>query len=240
MAFVCSLAGFAVRIDNRFSHLLRQCGDYLLPDDAPADYVISVTDDDLAYERDHGETAGHFSGGYLESLAVYRKLASAIPLRDAFLLHGSVIDCAGRGIAFLARSGVGKTTHTLLWKNEYPSDVTVINGDKPLIRLEDGVPYAYGTPWAGKEGMQINGRTELSDVCFITRGEENSCREITPGEAAAPLLGQIYIPREAEAAAKALSLADRLLKCCRVWEIVCNMDPEAAHTAHDSVFGGKK
>ncbi len=239
MAFICSIAGLRVRIDNRFPRLERQCRDYIVGGGLPVDIDISLTDAELAEERARA-TDGNYGDGYIESLAVYRRICSEAPRFDAFLLHGSVIDCAGRGIAFLAPSGVGKTTHTLLWKNEYPSDVTVINGDKPIVRFIDGAPYAFGTPWAGKERLQTNSRVLLSELCFIERGKENRCEEMAPGEAAIRLLGQIYIPREADAAGGAMTLADRLLKSCRAYRVICNTDPQVAREAHAAVFGGEK
>lgn len=207
-----------------------------MPEHGPLDYEIRVSDEELEYERLRADSEG-YADGYLESLAAYRKLSSVIAQRDALLMHASVIDCAGRGIAFLARSGVGKTTHTMLWRGEYPSDVSVINGDKPIIRFTDGVPYAYGTPWAGKENMQTNSRVRLDDICFIRRGEDNSCIKLDPKDAVIPLLGQIYLPNDPVQAAKALSLTDDLIKLCRFWQITCNIQPQAARTAHDVITG---
>ena len=238
MAFTANIAGFTVRFDDRFGRLARRCAAYTVPDGPAPDYEIRVTDADLAAERAKADDP-RYSDGYIESLAAYRKLCSAIPLCGAFLLHGSVIDCAGRGIAFLAPSGVGKTTHTMLWAGEYPSEVTVINGDKPIIRVIDGIPYAYGTPWAGKENLQTNARVRLTDLCFIRRGAVNSCAPVSVADASFPLIEQVYIPEDAEAAGAALSLADGLLKNCGLWLLTCNTDPAAAHTAHAAIFGGK-
>ena len=103
-------ADFVVELRNRFPHLERQCQYFLYEGDRETDYVISVTDEELAREARVSQYPD--SVGYLESICAYRQLCSKIPLRGALLFHASVIEAQGRGIAFFARSGVGKTTHT--------------------------------------------------------------------------------------------------------------------------------
>lgn len=231
-----SIADFIVDIQNRFEYLEKQCAEYSRDGDAPADFTIRVTDEDLRQERLSSDAA--YSDGYLESICAYRKLCLDLPLHDALLLHGSVIACHGRGIAFLARSGVGKSTHTLLWKKIYGDAVTIVNGDKPIVRFLDGVPYAYGTPWAGKERLQTNTRTPLTDLCIIERGEQNSVTPADPAQYLSALMGQVLHPSEPTRAVGTLELMDALMKHCRLWVIRCNMSDEAARTAHDAIFGG--
>jgi hypothetical protein len=160
-----------------------------------------------------------------------------LPGYDGFLLHGSVIDCGGKGIAFLARSGVGKTTHTMLWKQVYGERVRIINGDKPIVRFFDGVPYAYGTPWAGKENLQCNDRVPLIDICFIERSSDNQVLPIRPEECLAAVMQQILIPSDPMMASRTLTLLDGLLSTCRLWVIRCNISQDAAILAHDTILG---
>ena len=147
------IADLSIRIENRHTYIEDLCEAYMEPEGA-FDFAVSVTDADIL-----AEDAGREHPGYAESLAVYRKIAEAILEKDGFLLHGVVLDVDGRGVAFLAPSGVGKSTHAARWLQILGERATVINGDKPLIRFTDGVPYAYGTPWAGKERLSKNGRT---------------------------------------------------------------------------------
>ena len=181
----------------------------------------------------------NFSAGYLESVCAYRNLCLRLPGYDAFLLHGSVIECEGRGVAFLARSGVGKTTHTMLWKQVYGEQMRIINGDKPIVRFFDGIPYAYGTPWAGKEKFQCNARVPLTDICLIERSLENQVVQISPEECLNALMQQILVPADPQMAIRTLQLLDRLLSVCRIWIIRCNISQEAAILAHDTILGEK-
>ncbi len=228
------LADLTVRIENRHAYTAYLCRDYLL-EKGTADFVVSVSEADILEED-----CGREMPDYAESLAVYRKIAEEILLHDGFLMHGVVIEAHGKGIAFLARSGVGKSTHARLWQNMLGEDMRVINGDKPLIRFIDGQPYAYGTPWAGKEGLQTNARAPLSAVCFLSRGEENVVFPMQKEEVLLSLLPQIYIPKDGEGMGLCLEMLDKLIASTDFYKVRCNMEPEAAAVCYRAIFGKEK
>lgn len=153
------------------------------------------------------------------------------------LLHAAVISCDGKGIAFLARSGVGKTTHTLLWKRVFQEQLRIINGDKPIVRFFDGVPYAYGTPWAGKENLQCNGCVRLTDICFIEQSLDNSVLRVDPMDYIDALMQQVLLPSELVPAEKTLELLDKMVSNCKFWVIRCNVCDDAAMIAYNTIFG---
>ena len=231
-----AIADFVVRLDNRYDYLAGQCKEYEYRGSASVDFTVSVTPEDIQKEQ-NAASAAHYPEGYLESVCAYRNLCSTLPARDAMLLHGSVISYMGRGIVFLARSGIGKTTHTMLWKQVYADRVRIINGDKPIVRFIEEMPYAYGTPWAGKENLHINDRVPLTDICLIQRSSENSVFRIDPVEGLDALMQQVLVPADPEMAIKTLELVDRLLSKCKVWVIRCNISEEAAVTVHDAIIG---
>lgn len=231
-----SLADFVVELDHQHDYLAKQCEQYRYEGADPVQITVSVSQDQLRRERELFPDS-RYPDGYLESVCAYRQLCLQLPVRDAFLMHGCVIDCGGRGVGFLARSGVGKTTHAMLWKRVYADRMRIINGDKPIIRFFEGVPYAYGTPWAGKENMQINDRVRLTDLCLIRRGEENAVYRVDPAEHLDALMQQLLLPAEPEAAGKTLELLDSLLSACNLWVIQCNLSEEAAITAHNAIIG---
>lgn len=230
------LAELIVNVHNCYDYLERQCIGYKYNGNAPADFTVRVTEEDIQRERILSGEAD-YDNGYLESVCAYRMIGMELPLHDAMLLHGSVISCGGKGIAFLARSGVGKTTHTMLWKQVYQERVCVINGDKPIIRFFDGVPFAYGTPWAGKENLQINQCVQLMDICFIERSADNSVCRADPMDHLDSLMQQVLLPPDLAPAEKTLELLDKLVSGCKFWVIRCNMSNDAAMIAHDTIFG---
>lgn len=110
-------------------------------------------------------------------------------------MHGVVADVSGTGVAFLAESGVGKTTHSNLWQQLLGDKMIIINGDKPLVRIINDKVFAYGTPWAGKEGIHRNTKTQLKKICFIERADKNECIPISRDGALDKLLKYVYKPK---------------------------------------------
>ena len=238
---VYKIADFIIDFKNRFDYLPRFCKGFEADVfSSVPDFTVEVTDDELNNERKmSGED---FSDAYLETVCAYRSLCLRLPAYDSMLLHCSVIDVGGRGIAFLARSGVGKTTHTLLWNDmlngsENGGKMRIINGDKPIIRFFDGVPYAYGTPWAGKESIKLNDRVPLCDLCFIERCDYNEVVPLEKDMCIDRLMGQLLLPKDAESAAKTLEMADMLLDKCALHLIRCNPTPDAARVAYREILG---
>lgn len=222
------IAGLCIGIDNRFDHIEHLAADYLT--DADAEFTVSATDEELRREAEMTPDI-RFTDGYLESIVVYRKIAERLPQYDAFVFHGAVLNVDGCAYAFTAKSGVGKTTHTRLWHSYLGDKVHCLNGDKPIIRFFDGVPYACGTPWRGKENFGINERAPLRAIGFIKRAEHNTARPLDPRDVDTAIMKQIYLPRSAASAVKTLRLANRLIGSVRLVEINCNMDVEAAEVA---------
>ena len=227
--FVVRLAELNIGIENKYDYIYNMCGDYIT-DNVP-DFTVWASDDEIM-EEDNGTG---FDRGYLESLAVYRKIAESILKYNGFLMHGVAVDVDGCGIAFLAKSGVGKSTHTRLWKELLKNLMTVVNGDKPLVRIIDGKIFAYGTAWAGKENLHTNTKTELKKVCFIERSDKNECMLIKKDMVFKRLIKQIYIPKNKSLLCLTLDNISTLIEKCDFYLIKCNTDISAAKTAYEGI-----
>ena len=114
-----------------------------------------------------------------------------------------------------------------------------MNGDKPIIRFYDDIPYAYGTPWAGKEGVYRVVRAELKDLCLIERATVNEVTPLSKEEALNLLMVQIFLPPEPEATMATLEMLEKLLDHCNLWRIRCTPDMEAAILAYETIVEGK-
>lgn len=134
--FCVQIAKVLVAIENRYAFTERLCADYIvdvLPDTCT--FSVSATPEEIVAENSDD---GTFSPAYCESLALYRKICTHMLDYDAFLLHAAVVSYAGRGFAFAAKSGTGKSTHVAQWMRVLGDDVTVVNGDKPILRWRSG------------------------------------------------------------------------------------------------------
>ncbi len=209
------------------------------------DTEISVSDADIQaeinlYERnaeDNRAVTPGFVRWQCMLLAYYRKICAYALQKDAFLMHGVAIEYAGEGYIFTAQSGTGKTTHVQQWKNAFgETQVTIVNGDKPIIRFIDGKVYAYGTPWNGKEKFGTTGRTEVKALCFVERGEVNKICSLSDTEVVPRLFSQIMVVDSTDLA-KQLELVDAFLEKVRCYRLQCTISPEAAEVAYRGMQG---
>ncbi len=204
------------------------------------DFLVTVSPRMIAAERERA-TEGVWSDSYLQQLAVYRAIAEEAPKRGVFLMHAAVVGFAGKAYAFAAPSGTGKSTHLRLWKRCFGNAAQVINGDKPLLRVgapaQEGAPVvtAYGTPWCGKEGWQVNASAPLAGLCFLERGEKDSCRRIEPADALPAAMRQVYLPSDPESAFLSLGLLDELLNNVALYRLRCTMRPSAARASFEAM-----
>lgn len=228
--FNICVADTVCAIDNKYDYIEKMCRDYIT--DSPAAYTISVTDKEIMAEE---ETNGAFPPDYLETLAIYRKLTDKLAPLSVFLMHGVLMEADGRGILLCAESGTGKTTHSALWLRLLGDRCRIINGDKPLLRIIDGIPYAYGTPWCGKEKININHKVVLSDICFLERSKENFAKELSLSEVVRNLLPSVHLP-DGESVTHVLDSVNAMSKKVKFWQIGCNMDISAAETVYNAIM----
>ncbi len=229
------MAELNIEIEARYSFTARFCREFLSDFDTP-DLKIAVTEADIAAER--AADPYHNDEGYLECICIYRAIALQLPRFDAMVFHAAVIAKDGKALAFAAHSGTGKSTHIALWQREFGDAVSVVNGDKPIFRRIDGVWYAFGTPWRGKESLGGNLSAPLHAICFLERGKENTVTPVGDDVAVARLFSQTLLPSDPVMADKHLSLLDDLIVKTPTYLLHCNMEPLAAHVAHDGLLKG--
>ncbi len=247
--FKIKIADFVIEIDNKYSFIKTQCEKYIY-DGEGKDLFASCTEEDISNEENVAKgdpelceflmsLEQEYRRGYLESVCIYRTICLQLPERDAFIMHAAVIEVDGLAYAFTARSGTGKSTHIGLWKKYLGERVKIVNGDKPIIRLIDGVFYAYGTPWCGKEGWNRNVRCQMQGLCFLERATENRIDKIPLYDAASLIMKQILIPKDALGAIKTFELVDKMINEIDCWRLGCNISIEAAKIAYEAMSGGK-
>ena len=178
-----------------------------------------------------------YADAYLETLAVYRKIAEYLPKDGTVLFHGSAIAVDGEAYLFAAKSGTGKSTHARLWRELLGDRAVMINDDKPLLHIAPEGATVFGTPWNGKHRLGINGSAPLKTICFLERGEQNRIVRIEPKAAYPMLLQQTYRPASLESLKQTLTLLDTLMQTVAFYRLACNMKPEAAKVSYEAMKG---
>jgi len=176
--------------------------------------------------------------GYAESICIYREIAEKLPTFNRCVFHGAVLEYEGKGFLFTAPSGTGKTTHIRLWKQYLGDKVNIVNGDKPVLHIENKRVVAYSTPYAGKEGYQNHSSAELCGICIIKRGRENRIEKVNAGMYLTEIIKQIYMPFNPEQSIKTLELLDNLLKWVPLYVLHCDISEEAARTSFEGMMKG--
>lgn len=235
---VCKLADLTVAFEHRYPFFPRLMRRYL--HEGPADLQIAVTEEEIRAEEAALGGRGRSEEGRLafrEAIALYRKFAEALPAFRAFFLHAAFLRTEGVGIAFSAPSGVGKSTHIDLWSRHLDTPVEVINGDKPLVRQgDDGRFFGYGSPFSGKEGLQINTCAPISHLVFLERGERDSITPLSREDAFPLLYAATLPPRDTAGLALLLPLLSDFLSSVTLWRAAVTPQPSAARHVYHTLF----
>ncbi len=225
------MADVVIEIQPLTSDLADFCKAYRT-DEAP-DLSVALVPEDLARERRLATVPA--SDTYLETLALNRRTADALLLRDTILLHASCVAVDGAGYLFTADSGVGKSTHARLWREMLGERAMMINDDKPFVRIRADGLTAYGSPWDGIHHLSANASVPVRGIGLLHRDTTNHIAPIEPEEAFPVLLEQTYRPEGRAAMERVLALVDRMSRQIPLYTLGCDMSPEAARISYEGM-----
>ena len=224
------IAGLRVRMDT-FGRTQTQATPYLCAPFEEADIEIQSKRETMK------KWAPNLDDNDLEYMGTGTSFYRQLLNYDGLLLHSSAVMMDGEAYLFSAPSGTGKSTHTQLWLQVFGDRAKILNDDKPAMRLENGVWYAYGTPWSGKYDYSVNTKVPLAGICILSRGDENRILPYGGAKAIHDILTQTIRSSDADAMIKLLELLDQLVTAVPVWKMECTPDPEAARVAYRAMSG---
>ena len=161
--------------------------------------------------------------------------AFAGSLHDTLLIHASLVRHQGYGYAFIAKSGTGKGTHTSLWMRYIP-DCDLMNDDNPVVRVIDGKPYIYGSPWSGKTPCYRNVKAPLGAITRIDRAPANSIERLRPVEAFTSVLPSCSSMKWDKRLYRAMGdTITRIIETTPIYILHCLPDKEAAEICHKEI-----
>lgn len=237
--FTIRMAEKNIQINNRYDYIKDYCKNYIVNNVIP-DFIVEVSDDEILAEKSEEYSS---TMGYLETLAVYRKICERLVDDNIILVHSSVLMVDGQAVMILAPSGTGKSTHSRLWRQVYGDRVTMINDDKPLVSVytdDEGTHLTvYGTPWCGKHGIETNTSAPVKAIFILKRSETNYTRKLSSKEAFPYIYRQIYHTNNEMLMKKILPLMLTFAENVEIYELGCNMEEEAARTAYSAAFGAE-
>lgn len=188
-----------------------------------------------------GETVAYLGGNW--SMLLYRfALWVAYGLmtvqRETLAIHSSCIVYRNKAVLFLGESGTGKSTHTRLWRENIEGAV-LLNDDSPMIRVEDGKVWAYGSAWSGKTPCYKQECYELVACVRLSQAPYNRIQKLSVLQA----YGAIH-PSCAPEFAYDEALYDevsrtigQILSVVPCYHLACLPDRDAALLSCQTIFG---
>ncbi len=217
-----------------FGRTEEQARIYEIPVEAEPDFTISSNMEKMLTENHH------LTADECEYISSGESFYTQILAHKGMMLHASCVVVDDKAYLFSAPSGTGKSTHTELWLKLFPNQAYILNDDKPALRFEDGVWYAYGTPWSGKNDINRNTRIPVAGIAFLERSKENSIEHLSGSNAITEILNQTLRPLHPFYRVCVLENLNNLISRVPIWKLKCNTDLSAAMVSYRAMAGVNK
>lgn len=155
-------------------------------------YLFVMTPPDsapLSLWKEEGSNVVKFNGQLMPRLvrfALWIAYGLVTMAHRTVAVHTSVIQYKGRTVLFLGESGTGKSTHTRLWRENIEGAV-LLNDDSPILRIIDGTPWMYGSPWSGKTPCYKQESYPLAACVRLSQAPYNKIQRLSIPQAYAAL-----------------------------------------------------
>lgn len=229
------IAELKVSYKSMYPMLEERSAKYKVTEIAPAQMELSVSQQTIENLRPSTPLLDDATREYME---IGRQFYLNLISFDGMMLHASAVVVNGEAYLFSAPSGTGKSTHTNLWLEKFGDSAYILNDDKPAIRLMDGKAMAFGTPFSGKFDISRNIGVPIRGIAFLERSAENSCERMEQKQAIYSLMNQSIRPSNQMTYIRLLKVLDSVIRRVPVYTLKCNMDPEAAQVAYETMQKG--
>ncbi len=231
MEFKVKICDVVIKVRHKYAYMRLLCREYLADIDATCDFEVSTSEEAIAAEKQNA--AGEYTEEVCEATCLHREIVKGLVQYGVVLMHAAVVAVDGCGYVFMAKSGVGKSTHIGLWKEVFGQRAVVVNGDKPFFSFDGDTLMAHGSPWKGKEGWGETMSVPVCGICFLEQGSDNHIRTMSESEVIGRIFHQVLIPREKEKLETFMAIMGRIMRTIPFYQLRCNMDKEAALVAYE-------
>ncbi len=162
--------------------------------------------------------------------------AQAVLTRDGISIHASAVVADGKAWLFLGKSGTGKSTHARLWLRNIPGS-RLLNDDNPVVRLIDGKPVAFGTPWSGKTPCYRNESYPVGGIVRLIQSDADIFTEKNEVAAFVALLPSCSVVHsDSGLQSRLCDTLTRLIELVPVGELKCLPDNESAIICYNNLI----
>lgn len=167
-----------------------------------------------------------------------------------FAIHSASILYRDQVWLFSGHSGMGKSTHTNLWKEQFGTEI--INGDLNLIGWNigkqdssgqnvnklgsKGHPIVYGMPWCGTSGIASTKSYPLGGIVLLGRSDNDHFELLTNDQKIVRVMQRMISPVwKEEMLNQNLTCAEKLAKQIPIFYFLCTKEPSAAGRMKDAI-----
>jgi len=227
------IADLDIGIHTRFDYTKEYLKDYL-SNTTSCEFEVAIDDDMLAHEKQI--TVEKLPEHYYEITAILRSICSVVLEKyNGFFLHCSCFELDSNAYVITAKSGTGKSTHARLFRQYFGDKITMINDDKPIVRLIDNEFIIYGTPWNGKHSISNNIKAPIKAIFYLNRSKENKVERCDAFSAMTKLLTQTVLPNDKTSMNILLDMLEKLVSNTPVFDLYCDMSKDAVMTTYNTI-----
>lgn len=231
---VYKIAGLNVSYEPKYS-LLKERSEKYRCDESP-DFRIGVNDSLVDEQLERYKNA--LDGAGLEYLWIGAAFNLKLLEYNGMFLHSSTVVVDGKAYSFSAPCSTGKSTHTSLWLKLFGERAFIINDDKAAYRKIDGRYYIFGTPFSGKNDINVNTSAELGAVCFIEQSPVNSIERVASDDAVSLIISQTVRPANPDRMILLCDFLNEFISDVPIYKLKCNISLEAAELSYKTMSQG--
>lgn len=156
--------------------------------------------------------------------------------RGMFAIHSASLLYQGKAWLFSGHSGMGKSTHTGLWKELL--DTPLLNGDLNLCGEKDGKIFVFGIPWCGTSEIFTERTYELGGIVLLEKAPEDQVVVLSAEEKALRVMQRMISPSwTAEWMLENLGFAEKLAEKNPVFHLRCTKEFSAVYKIKEQIDG---
>ena len=207
------------------------------------DFIVNEDDVTVQIKKNIPELnrfAKKLSGSdeYIEFNYLINQIGNAMLQFNSMLFHGVAVKIRNSTFLISGPSGVGKSTQYKNLLQKYGNEIVIINGDKPLLDLNDNKIQVYPSPWNGKEGWRSQETGSLTGIIYLAQADENKLSIMSSYDAALLIFRQVlYVPYNTTLIRQASALAEKLLNSVPVWLYINKGDVDSSIHLYDKLKG---
>ncbi len=225
------VADLIIEFEPKYNMMKERIAQYKYDGKEEPDITINLSNQ---FYIDRQKDNPHLSLEECEAIYTASYFYTEIVKFNGVMLHASAVQYENYAYLFSADSGTGKSTHTHLWLEKFPT-AEILNDDKPAIRYIDGKFYAYGTPWSGKFDESINTKTEIAGITFLSRGSTNEIHRVSGADTMMDFMNQTVRPVKKDYMILFMDTLDKILTNIPVYRLKCNISLEAVEASYNAM-----